>query len=117
MFATLRVEPSKPLRYDYPKLYNSARRAALKAELASRWVGHGAVAVAIREMWGGTFAQIFPIGAPPLPDVVLFPICRLYRALSTAWKAVYRGTHVLIPPDDAALCALVLVPVLLGIQR
>jgi hypothetical protein len=36
VFATLRVEPSKPLRYDYPKLYDSARRAALKAELASR---------------------------------------------------------------------------------
>jgi sulfopyruvate decarboxylase subunit beta len=36
VFATLRVEPSKPLRYDYPKLYDPARRAALKAELASR---------------------------------------------------------------------------------
>ena len=36
VFATLRVEPSKPLRYDYPKLYDPARRAALKAELVSR---------------------------------------------------------------------------------
>ena len=36
VFATLRVEPEKPLRYDYPKLYDTARRAALKAELASR---------------------------------------------------------------------------------
>ena len=36
VFATLRVEPAKPLRYDYPKLYDPARRAALKAELASR---------------------------------------------------------------------------------
>ena len=36
VFATLRVEPAKPLSYDYPKLYDPARRAALKAELASR---------------------------------------------------------------------------------
>ncbi|HEY2185418.1 MAG TPA: thiamine pyrophosphate-dependent enzyme [Xanthobacteraceae bacterium] len=33
VFVTLRVEPSKPLRYDYPKLYDPARRAALKAAL------------------------------------------------------------------------------------
>ena len=34
VFATLRVEPSKPLTYDYPKLYDARRRAALKAALA-----------------------------------------------------------------------------------
>ena len=33
VFATLRVEPSKPLTYDYPKLYDPARRNALKAAL------------------------------------------------------------------------------------
>ena len=33
VFATLRVEPSKPLTYDYPKLYDPARRKALKAAL------------------------------------------------------------------------------------
>jgi thiamine pyrophosphate-dependent acetolactate synthase large subunit-like protein len=33
VFATLRVEPTKPLNYDYPKLYDPARRAALKAAL------------------------------------------------------------------------------------
>jgi thiamine pyrophosphate-dependent acetolactate synthase large subunit-like protein len=34
VFATLRVERSKQLVYDYPKLYDAARRAAIKAELA-----------------------------------------------------------------------------------
>jgi thiamine pyrophosphate-dependent acetolactate synthase large subunit-like protein len=34
VFATLRVEPSGPLNYDYPRLYDPARRAALKAALA-----------------------------------------------------------------------------------
>ena len=33
VFATLRVEPSKPLTYDYPKLYDPERRKALKAAL------------------------------------------------------------------------------------
>ena len=33
VFATLHVEPSKPLTYDYPKLYDAARRKALKAAL------------------------------------------------------------------------------------
>ena len=33
VFATLRVEPSKPLNYDYPKLYDPARRKALKDAL------------------------------------------------------------------------------------
>jgi sulfopyruvate decarboxylase subunit beta len=33
VFATLRVEPSKPLTYDYPKLYDPARRKALKDAL------------------------------------------------------------------------------------
>jgi sulfopyruvate decarboxylase subunit beta len=37
VFATLHVERSKPLTYDYPKLYDAARRKALKAALqASR---------------------------------------------------------------------------------
>jgi len=36
VFATLRVEPSKPLTYDYPKLYDARRRAALKAALGGR---------------------------------------------------------------------------------
>jgi phosphonopyruvate decarboxylase len=31
VFATLRVEPSKPLEYDYPSLYDPAKRAAFKA--------------------------------------------------------------------------------------
>jgi thiamine pyrophosphate-dependent acetolactate synthase large subunit-like protein len=35
VFATLRVERSKPLTYDYPKLYDPARRAAIKAALRS----------------------------------------------------------------------------------
>jgi thiamine pyrophosphate-dependent acetolactate synthase large subunit-like protein len=35
VFATLRVEPSKELRYDYPKLYDPLRRKALKAALQS----------------------------------------------------------------------------------
>jgi thiamine pyrophosphate-dependent acetolactate synthase large subunit-like protein len=34
VFATLRVAPSGPLTYDYPKLYDPARRAAIKAALA-----------------------------------------------------------------------------------
>jgi hypothetical protein len=33
VFATLHVEPSKPLTYDYPNLYDAQRRAALKAAL------------------------------------------------------------------------------------
>jgi len=33
VFATLHVERSRPLSYDYPNLYDPARRAALKAEL------------------------------------------------------------------------------------
>ena len=33
VFATLYVERSKPLTYDYPNLYDPARRAALKAAL------------------------------------------------------------------------------------
>jgi len=33
VLATLHVEPSGPLTYDYPKLYDAARRAAIKAEL------------------------------------------------------------------------------------
>ena len=33
VFATLYVERSKPLTYDYPNLYNPTRRAALKAAL------------------------------------------------------------------------------------
>jgi thiamine pyrophosphate-dependent acetolactate synthase large subunit-like protein len=33
VFATLRVEPSGPLTYDYPKLYDAARREAIKAAL------------------------------------------------------------------------------------
>ncbi len=33
VFATLRVEPSKPLTYDYPKLYDAARRKAIKEAL------------------------------------------------------------------------------------
>jgi hypothetical protein len=36
VFATLRVEPSKQLRYDYPKLYDPLRRKALKAALRER---------------------------------------------------------------------------------
>jgi len=32
-FVTLHVEPSKPLTYDYPNLYDAERRAALKAAL------------------------------------------------------------------------------------
>jgi thiamine pyrophosphate-dependent acetolactate synthase large subunit-like protein len=34
VFATLHVEPSGPLAYDYPKLYDPARRKAIKAELS-----------------------------------------------------------------------------------
>jgi hypothetical protein len=33
VFATLHVERSKPLTYDYANLYDAARRAALKAAL------------------------------------------------------------------------------------
>jgi sulfopyruvate decarboxylase subunit beta len=33
VFATLHVEPSKQLTYDYPKLYDAARRKAIKAVL------------------------------------------------------------------------------------
>jgi sulfopyruvate decarboxylase subunit beta len=35
VFATLRVERAQPLTYDYPKLYDPARRAAIKAALRS----------------------------------------------------------------------------------
>jgi sulfopyruvate decarboxylase subunit beta len=35
VFATLHVERAKPLSYDYPRLYDPARRSALKAALAS----------------------------------------------------------------------------------
>ena len=35
VFATLHVEPTKPLTYDYPNLYDPARRKALKAALQS----------------------------------------------------------------------------------
>jgi len=41
VFAALRVEPTKPLTYDYAKLYDPARRAALVAALHRR-VGQGA---------------------------------------------------------------------------
>jgi thiamine pyrophosphate-dependent acetolactate synthase large subunit-like protein len=34
VFATLHVEPSKQLTYDYPKLYDAARRKAIKAALS-----------------------------------------------------------------------------------
>jgi sulfopyruvate decarboxylase subunit beta len=40
VFATLRVERSKPLSYDYPKLYDPLRRKALKAALAQSAVRH-----------------------------------------------------------------------------
>jgi sulfopyruvate decarboxylase subunit beta len=33
VFATLHVKPSKPLTYDYPRLYDPARRVALKQAL------------------------------------------------------------------------------------
>ncbi len=33
VFATLRVEPTGPLNYDYPKLYDPARRKAIKDAL------------------------------------------------------------------------------------
>ena len=36
VFATLRVERSKPLAYDYPKLYDAKRREAIKAALQQR---------------------------------------------------------------------------------
>jgi hypothetical protein len=36
VFATLRVERSKPLTYDYPALYAADKRKALKAALAAR---------------------------------------------------------------------------------
>ena len=35
VFATLHVERSKPLTYDYPNLYDPARRKAIKAALQS----------------------------------------------------------------------------------
>jgi sulfopyruvate decarboxylase subunit beta len=31
VFATLHIEPTKPLKYDYPSLYDPAKRAAFKA--------------------------------------------------------------------------------------
>jgi sulfopyruvate decarboxylase subunit beta len=36
VFATLRVEPSKPVTYDYPKVYDAARREAIRAALRTR---------------------------------------------------------------------------------
>jgi sulfopyruvate decarboxylase subunit beta len=36
VFATLHVEPSKPLTYDYPSLYDPAKRQAFKAAWQSR---------------------------------------------------------------------------------
>ena len=36
VFATLRVEPSKPLKYDYPSLYDPKKREAFKAEWQER---------------------------------------------------------------------------------
>ncbi len=33
VFATLRVEPSKPVTYDYPRVYDAARREAIRAAL------------------------------------------------------------------------------------
>ena len=36
VFATLHVEPSKPLTYDYPRLYHAKRREAIKAALRQR---------------------------------------------------------------------------------
>ena len=33
VFATLHVEPTKPLTYDYPKLYDPARREAIRVAL------------------------------------------------------------------------------------
>ena len=33
VFATLHVEPSKPLTYDYPRLYDAKRREAIRAAL------------------------------------------------------------------------------------
>ena len=40
VFATLRVEPSGPLTYDYPRLYDSARREALKVALRQPGQSH-----------------------------------------------------------------------------
>ena len=40
VFVTLRVEPSRPLTYDYPRLYDPARREALKAALRSPGQSH-----------------------------------------------------------------------------
>jgi sulfopyruvate decarboxylase subunit beta len=37
VFATLHIEPSKPLKYDYPSLYDPKKRAAFKTE----WKGRG----------------------------------------------------------------------------
>jgi thiamine pyrophosphate-dependent acetolactate synthase large subunit-like protein len=36
VFATLRVEPSKPLIYDYPRLYDAKRREAIRAALRQK---------------------------------------------------------------------------------
>jgi len=36
VFATLRIEPSKPLTYDYPSLYDPAKREAFKAAFAAQ---------------------------------------------------------------------------------
>jgi phosphonopyruvate decarboxylase len=36
VFATLHVEPSQPLEYDYPSLYDPAKREAFKAALQTR---------------------------------------------------------------------------------
>ena len=37
VFATLKVERSKPLTYDYPTLYAADKRKAIKAALAARF--------------------------------------------------------------------------------
>ena len=36
VFATLHIEPSKPLKYDYPSLYDPAKRKAFKEALQAR---------------------------------------------------------------------------------
>jgi sulfopyruvate decarboxylase subunit beta len=41
VFATLRVEPSRSLTYDYPKLYDPLRRKALRAALTQSGRQHG----------------------------------------------------------------------------
>ncbi len=45
VFATLRVEPIGPLNYDYPKLYDPARRKAIKDALQGVLTGQPAHSV------------------------------------------------------------------------